>query len=157
MSSVIARRIAASPARSAGETWTVIVDLLAPASSSTARAELQNVAGVVCSAISAEATRDDPIVVQGCGPRVRIYCLFGDDAVVGDDVNEDALAKTPTEGDWSLSVPCPAHDLKWCQSALASISSRVTARTMGEDAPERTSRARAEDRLAINPEEFLRP
>lgn len=157
MSGVVARRIASSPARTASQTWEMIVELLAPNPKSPARAELLAAAGVACSAISSESTQDDAIVVWGSGARVRVYCAFGEAAITGDDVNEDALAKSPTEGDWSMSIPCPSEDVTWSQTKLASVSTRVTARAMGEDVADEATEAGARQSLAINMEEFLKP
>ena len=66
-----------------------------------------------------EAPTDDAIVIWGNGPRVRVYCLFGDSAISAEDKNEDALAICPTGGDWSMSLPCPPEDLSWVQEELA--------------------------------------
>jgi hypothetical protein len=130
--SVVARRVAAAPARAASEAWDIIVDLLAPARGSEARAELQSVRGVAITLIADEAFRDDAAVVRGEGPRVRIYCLYNDDAISGDDANENPLATTPTVGDWKMSLPCPPDDLAWVKAALAAKSNRITARSLGE-------------------------
>ena len=157
MSGVVARRVASTPARSAAETWEKIIDLLAPNPKSAARTELVAAAGVACSAISSESTRDDAIVVWGAGPRVRVYCIFGEAAVTGEDVNEDALAKPPTDGDWGMSIPCPAEDLAWSQRKLASGSKRVSARAAGEAVPDEALESGGARSLAINVEEFLRP
>jgi hypothetical protein len=78
--SVVARTFVSVPERSAVETWSRIVELIAPNHHSAARKELATVAGVACSCISDEALADDPIVVHGVGPRLRIYALYGDDA-----------------------------------------------------------------------------
>ena len=83
--------------------------------------------------IASEATKDCPIVVHGGGPRVRVYCVFGDDALTGDGVDESSLVATPTDGDWAMSIPCLAEDLSWCRGELASVSNRVTARVVGAD------------------------
>lgn len=156
MTTVVSRRVAATPARTASDTWRRIVAILAPDLSSTARSELESIEGVACSCIASEALKDDAVVVQGAGPRVRIYCVFGDDAVSGEDVNEDALAKSPTAGDWSLSLPCKADDLNWSQALLAKLSSRITARSVGDDVPERSVRAHTPTGRTINLDEFRR-
>jgi hypothetical protein len=157
MSSVVVRRIASTPARTASQAWEKIVELLAPNPKSPARAELLAAAGVACSAISSESTQDDAIVVWGSGPRVRVYCAFGEGSLTGDDVNEDALAKSPTDGDWSMSIPCPSEDVTWSQTKLATFSKRVTARAVGEDVTDETTEASSRRSLAINAEEFLKP
>ena len=71
-------------------------------------------------------------VVYGSGPRVRLYCLYGDKAISGDGASESALAFNPTEGDWRMSLPCRADDLDWVRDALKRKSSRITARDLDE-------------------------
>jgi hypothetical protein len=126
---IVARRFVSIPERSASATWDAISQLLAPESDSAAAAELRSVAGVAASLISREAMTS-PIVVWGAGPRVRIYCLYNDDAVEGDDANETALPFDTTDGEWYMSLPCPAEDLSWVKNALKSKSKRITARDM---------------------------
>jgi hypothetical protein len=156
---VVARRINATPARSAAEAWVLITDLLS-AHDSSARQELNRVSGIVCSLIAAEALRDSPLVVSGSGARLRIYCLYGDEAVLGENASEGALAWCPTEGNWSLSLPCLSEDLSWVQAALARVSTRITARDAAELAPtegtdsESSATATA---FSINREAFFRP
>jgi hypothetical protein len=133
MSTVIARRVASSPTRTATQTWDKIVELVAPDAGSEARRELAKAAGVACAAISSEATKDAAIVVWGAGPRVRIYCVFDEDAILGEGVNEDALAKSPTAGDWRMSLPCEPGDVTWSKNKLAAVSKRISARSLEED------------------------
>ena len=128
---VTARRIKATPARSASDAWLVIVDLLAPRPSA-ARDELLRIEGIASSLIASLAMQDTPIVVYGHGPRVRIYYLYDDDAISGKDASEGSLATSPTEGDWTMSLPAPAEDLDWVNRSLSSRSTRVTARDQTE-------------------------
>lgn len=154
---VVARRIKATPARPASEAWQVIVNLLAPVASD-ARSELLRVEGIASSLIASQAMKDAPIVVHGSSPRVRFYCLYDDEAIEGEQANEQKLATCPTEGDWSMSLPAPVEDLKWVQDSLKKRSSRVTARDMtgpvatesSEDEGQKSAGA------AINPEAFFR-
>lgn len=128
---VVARSFIAVPERSATETWNRIVELIAPDASSIAREELAAVAGVACSCISDEALADDALVVHGSGPRLRIFALYGDDAIEGDRANESPLSWVPTDGDWRMSIPCLHDDLAWVQAKLARSSTRVSARGPG--------------------------
>jgi hypothetical protein len=130
---VVARRIVATPARPASEAWAVMVDLLAPDKNSDARKELESVSGIASNLIADEAFDRTAGVVYGSGPRVRLYCLYGDKAISGDGASESALAFNPTEGDWRMSLPCPADDLNWVRDALKKKSSRITARDLDED------------------------
>jgi hypothetical protein len=153
---VIARRFASVPERSAVDTWNAIVELIAPDPRSTARTELAAVAGVACSLIASEMSA--PIVAYGSGPRLRIYCLFGDDAIEGDNVSEGALTYVPTEGDWRMSLPCPEEELGWVQKSLRS-STRVSARDEDEDVGDEKSEdrsARGEGVPTVNLDAFLR-
>lgn len=128
---VVARTFISVPARSATETWERIIALIAPDAGSPARSELASVAGVACSCIADESLQDDPVVVYGVGPQLRIYALYADDAVEGGGANESPLSWVPTEGDWRMSLPCLTDDLAWVRSKLAKGAKRVTAREAG--------------------------
>jgi hypothetical protein len=138
------------------ESWEAISALLAPGAQSDARKELAKVAGVAASTISSDGPRNDPIIVHGGGPRAHIYCIYGDDAVSGDGVEEDAFSKSPTEGDWRLSLPVPKEDLAWSQKKLGADSTRVTARAMGEELEEEKVAASVGGASVINIEEFMK-
>jgi len=128
---VVARTIISIPERSASDTWDRIVQLIAPDPRSAARRELAAVAGIVCSCITDEALRQDPLVLHGVGPRLRVYALYGDDAVEGDGAQESPLSYVPTDGDWHMSIPSLPDDLAWVQRGLKAVSSRVVARAVG--------------------------
>jgi hypothetical protein len=157
---VVARTFCSIPKRSALETWTAIVILLAPKAGSEACRELESVAGIASSLITREAM-NSPIVVYGCGPRVRIYCIYNEDAITGDAANENKLAFDATDGDWHMSLPCPADDLDWVVGALAKKTKRITARDQQEAVEsEDSSQALAAGKDAtasINMEGFLKP
>ena len=153
---VLARRIVAEPVRTASETWEVIVSLLASESDNGARKELLAIAGIASSLIAAEAMKGDPIVVYGSGPRVRIYCLYGEEAIVGDDANESKLISNPVAGDWSMSLPCPEDDLTWVQSALKKQSAHVGARTIGSSTDDDNEVVTSKGSASINLEAFSR-
>ena len=157
MSTVIARRVASTPTRTVTETWAKIVELVAPDPNSPARKELALAAGVACSSIASEATKDAAIVVWGGGPRVRVRCFFDEDAITQDDVNEDPLPKSPTEGDWKMSIPCLPEDVAWSTAKLASVSTRISARSMDEDVADEEPKADvAASSLSINLSEFMK-
>lgn len=153
---VLARVVRATPYRPADEAWDVIVGLLAP-DGGTARDELMKVAGVVTSLIAAEAPKNDKIVVWGGGPRVRITCIYGEDAITGDDAREEKLPSSPTDGDWRMSLPCPAEDLTWVRAALARQSQRITARKLGEKLDTDADEGQRGSAAAIDEEAFLQP
>jgi hypothetical protein len=96
-------------------------------------------------------------VVAGAGPRARLYCVYGEEAIEGVGVSESALPGSPAESStWSMSLPCPVEDLSWVRASLERLSSRITARDMAE-----TSLPEPDDEMAekatINVESFLRP
>src|SRR5262245_25893541 len=153
---VLARAVRAIPFRPAGEAWEVIVGLLAP-NGGAARDELMQVAGIATLLIAAEAPKDDKIVVWGGGPRVRVSCIYGDDAITGEGINETKLPRSPTDGAWSMSLPCPEEDLTWVQPALAKRSSRITARKLGEKLDTDADESQIATAATIDKEAFLRP
>lgn len=155
MSTVIARRLASTPRRSAAQTWQKIIEILAPNPHSAARLELMKASGVACASISSEATKDAPIVVWGHGPRVRIYCVFDEDSVTQDAINEDALPQTPTDGNWHMSIPCLPEDVKWSTDRLLSIS-RVSARSVDEEVEGERSKTLTSAVMTINPAELFK-
>ncbi len=156
MSTVVARRVASTPVRTATETWAKIVELVASDPDGPARKELALAAGVACSSIASEATKDAAIVVWGGGPRVRVYCLFDEDAITQEDANEDQLPKSPTEGDWKMSIPCLPEDVAWSKAKLASATSRITVRAMDEDVADGEPKAAAASSMSINSAEFMK-
>jgi hypothetical protein len=125
MSTVLARRVASTPIRTAVETWARIVEIIAPDPESPARRELAKVAGTACASIASEAPKEVPVVIWGGGARVRVYCVFDEDAITQDGLNEDALPKSPTDGDWRMSIPFLAEDVAWSGASLAAASSRL--------------------------------
>lgn len=153
---VIARRIVSEPVRLATATWTTIVDLLAPDANRTARAELLAIKGIASSLIASEAVKNAPIVVYGAGPRVRIYCLYGDDALTGENANEDKLVSSPVDGDWKMSLPASASDLEWVQKALKEKSSRITARDLNTEVDEMSEDSSNSKSISIDREAFFR-
>ncbi len=155
---VIARQFASTPARTAGETWKHIVALITKPQS-TSRAELEGVAGIAASIIADENPKENPIVIAGNGPRLCVYCVYGEDAIACHDCDESALAWSPTEGEWRLFLPCPEDDLEWVRNALARRSKRVYAydaakgRIREEEFPDSVNGRAA---FSVNVEEFLK-
>ncbi len=154
----IARKIIATPVRSTSQTWGIIIDLLAPETDGMAREELLAISGIACSLIADETMKKTPIVVHGSGPRVRIYCLYDEDAVSGENAREDALSFNATQGDWHMSLPCQSEDLSWVKTALKKLSNRVTVRDMTTDADSNKAHDGENFKAAvIDKEAFLRP
>lgn len=154
---VLARKVNSVPARLASETWERIVELVAPANGS-ARTELLSVIGVAASLITRESLRESPFEVWGDGPRIRVYCLYGDDAIEGEKANESALPDSPTAADtWRASLPCPADDLAWVRAQLSKHSSRITARDAKETVDLDSADETAASSPTINEASFFRP
>lgn len=156
--SVVSRKLKSTPVRSAGETWTAMVFLLAPDKSSDAHEELSSVGGVASSLISSESMEDAAVVCTGSGPRVRIYCLYDEDAITGEDARETPLQHCPTEEDWEVSLPCPPEDLDWVKRSLKEKSNRITARDVAERLGPKEEKANesASTSPQLNMEAFLR-
>jgi hypothetical protein len=159
--STLARKVAATPARLATNAWQRIIDLLAPTNAS-ARSELAGVVGVASLLITEETMKSSPIIASGDGPRVRVYCVYGDDAIEGSKVSEAAIAGSPVDQDegWKISLPCGSDDLEWVRASLKKRSAWITARDVSEtQLPEEAGdeNARSANAVTINVESFLRP
>jgi hypothetical protein len=116
----IARRVRSTPVRTATETWALIVDLIA-AGDDTIRDPLAAVGDVAAMLISEEHSANDPIILSGCGPQIRIYTLHGNAAIDGASANEAPL--TITAGDaWQLSFAATDADLDLATTALANVA-----------------------------------
>lgn len=156
MSSVVRRTFASTPARDAHATWIAIVDMLTRDCPAADRDELIVVAGTAASVIADQAPREAPIVVTCDGPRTRIYCLYDEDAIEGDDANESGLGFDPLNGDWAISLPCLGEDLGWVSSALAESSQRITARDLSKGlAEDSDTRSEASAGLSFDAAGFL--
>lgn len=116
---VIARRFRANPSRTSSQVWEAVTSLVC-GDDDGAKAEFLRVAGVAASLIADEAPRKNPIVIIGAGPRLRMYCLYNEDAIDGEDAKEDPLSWSPTEGGWKAYLPCPTADVSWVSAALSS-------------------------------------
>jgi len=127
-----ARRIASIPCRTATETWRTICELITP-QDGAARRELQAIVGVASALITEEYTQGAPIVLAGTGPQVRIYTLHGDAAIEADSLDEAPLNHDPTDGDWTLSLPCGDDDLDETLRAV-SESPHIEVRSLADQA-----------------------
>jgi hypothetical protein len=159
MSTVYQRTIKASPDRLSSEAWTVICALAAPDPKSSARKDLESVAGLAGTIISARYPLEDGIIIYGGGPRVRFYTIYDENAVSGENAKEDKLPSCPTEGDWKLSFPCGKEDLEWLKKTLEGKSKRFSIRALGEtvDAAEKdeSEKNQSQSSASINTDAFL--
>lgn len=127
----VARRFASTPKRTTTETWSAVVNLLAP-DAGAARDELARASGVISMLIADEVTKDRPLIVTGTGPQVRIYTVHGVDAIDDAGVSETPLPTNPTSGTWSLSVPVPEEDAEWVGGQLADLPHLTLAEPINE-------------------------
>jgi hypothetical protein len=119
----IRRDVSSIPQRSAAETWQRIIDLVTGPGSKDAQ-QLKDAASVMASIITDEHPASRAFMVEGVGPQLRIYCRFGMKAIEeGDDV--DALTWNPTEGEWTMHVPCDAENIDWVKASLSRTSPRM--------------------------------
>ena len=119
----IRRDISSIPDRSASETWQRIIDLVTSSGSKDLQ-QLKAAAGVMGSIITDEHPSTRPILIEGVGPQLRIYCSYGMDAIEqGSKV--DSLNWNPTDGDWTMHVPCDAENIDWVKKSLAGTSPRI--------------------------------
>lgn len=128
MSSVVSRTFRSSPHRSGSETWDAIIALLGRGKSTPAVDELNSVRGTATMLIIEQSFKEAPMVVTCDGPRTRVRCVYDDEALDDSAADENPLGFDPLQGDWEVSLPCPAEDLEWVQRALREKSTRINAR-----------------------------
>lgn len=120
----VKRTIASIPKRSAAETWRAIRELITGTGSVDAD-KLVAAASVMESLIADEHPASVPIVVKGVGSRLVIYCRYGEDAMEA-DFEVEKLTWNPTAGNWAMTAPTDADDVKWMNDTLAKRCSRIT-------------------------------
>ena len=158
MTTVASRTLRSIPHRGAVLTWETIVELLTQGNRDDTYGELMAVTGIAASLITDHSPQNSPIVVTCDGPRTRIYCIYGEDAIDGSGANENVLGFDPLKGDWRVSLPCTADDLSWVQEALKKHSSRIIARNLEAGLSEDNKAVAAKaGSLILNPEGFLKP
>lgn len=151
----VRRTFRSSPVRTAAATWTTIIDVVAP-KGAPGREQLKSLTGIAASLIATETWGETPVIIAGVGPQLRIYCLHDEDAIVGDDANEDALAWSPTTGDWTIELPCPPEDLEWVQTALSDTDVPASAVDCTQARAAPAKKASVDNVKAIDTEAFLR-
>jgi hypothetical protein len=116
----VRRDISSIPLRSASDTWQRIIDLVTGSGSRDVD-QLKRAAEVMGSIIADEHPGSRAIMLEGAGPQLRIYLRYGMKAVEeGEGV--DALTWNPTDGDWTMHVPCDIENLVWVKKSLASCA-----------------------------------
>lgn len=121
----VRRDISSIPHRSASETWQRIIDLITGADSKDTQ-HLDDATGVMGSIITDEHPAGRPILVEGVGAQLRIYCTYGMRAIE-DGSAVDPLTWNPTAGEWTMHVPCDNENLEWVKASLAKTSPRIRA------------------------------
>jgi hypothetical protein len=124
------RDIASTPFRSGEATWTVITDLIT-GPGTVDKEQFAAAASIMAMLISEEIHSEEPLTLVGQSARVVVYCSFGSDAMVMDEAI-DPLPMNPTEGDWTLYVPCPESDLAWASRTLGDRAPRIVLHKQGE-------------------------
>lgn len=119
----VRRDVSSIPFRSAGETWEQIIDLVTGKGSKEVQ-QLKGATGVMGSIITDEHPASRAIMLEGVGPQLRIYCRYGMTAVE-EGGKVDSLTWNPTEGDWTMHVPCDAENIDWVKKSLAKTSPRI--------------------------------
>ena len=116
----IARRVRAIPVRTATETWSLIVDMIT-AADDTIREELVQIGNIASMLISEEHTAQNPIILTGCGPQVRLYTLHGSTAIDGTNVNEQSLTIAAPDT-WQLSLPASGEEFRLAVAGIAATA-----------------------------------
>ncbi|HTZ68275.1 MAG TPA: hypothetical protein VMB83_12595 [Roseiarcus sp.] len=113
----IRRDISSVPLRTASETWDRFVELVS-GPGALYIGELKAAGRVIATSIADEILAERPLLLEGVGPQLRVYCRYGADAIQ-EGTGVDALTWTPTAGEWTLHVPCDAENLAWVRAAVA--------------------------------------
>jgi len=113
----VRRDVSSIPLRSASETWQRIIDLVTGQDSKDTQ-QLKTAAGVMGSIITDEHPASRAIMLEGVGPQLRIYLRYGMKSLeAGEKV--DSLTWNPTEGDWTMHVPCDEENIEWMKKSLS--------------------------------------
>jgi len=128
----VRREVGAAPHRDSDAVWQIVVELITGADSNDIE-QLDAAAGIASSIIADEHPAAKPIVVEGVGPRLVIYGVYGRKAMGVAD--PDALTWNPTDGDWTMHLPSAPEDLEWSKRALASRAPRIRVYDVEGDGP----------------------
>ncbi len=156
--SVVARKFSATPVRLSSDTWKAITGLVCQ-TDTAASAEFRDIAGLASCLINDKTFKDAPLIVKNEGPRLKVYCLYGEDAQGGEDVNEEKLTWQPTQKTWQAFLPCHADELHAYQAELKSRTSRFfvyDAEKGLEDEEQKTKSEGAAAAVAVDWEAFKR-
>ena len=147
MSTIVARRFLASPVRLSSDTWKAISELICQGDSSAA-AEFEKVSGFGSSLLNDELFAENPLVVKNEGPRLRVYCLYGEGAMSGEDKNEDSLTWKPTEKQWHVFLPCTADEYDETSKSMKEKSSKLSVYNIDKGIPDDEESSKSENASA---------
>jgi hypothetical protein len=141
--STVARHFTASPARLSSATWQAISELICKTDRDAA-AEFANVSGLASSLINERYFANNPLVLKNKGPRLRVYCIYGEDAVTEEGVNEDDLSWSPTCGEWHAFLPCSADEYDEMAASLKGKSVKFSIYNIEKGIPDDTQNEMAD-------------
>jgi hypothetical protein len=154
---VVVRRIAACPARISSEVWSVIIRLVCRGDKK-AEAEFEKVRGAAACLINDESFSSSAMSVRNEGPRLRVYCVYGDDAVANEDIKEEALTWNPTKGDWKAYLPCLSDDVEVMTKLFQGKSDHFEIYDVAKGVPDEETKVEASapdhEKSAVNWEAF---
>jgi hypothetical protein len=113
----VRRDISSIPVRSASETWQCIIGLVTGSGSKDVE-QLKRAAGVMGSIITDEHPARRAIMLEGVGAQLRIYLRYGMKALE-EGAKVDSVTWNPTEGDWTMHVPCDEENIAWVKKSLS--------------------------------------
>jgi hypothetical protein len=90
-----------------------------------------------------------PIVIKGTGPRLVIYCLYGEDAM-GADLDPDKLTWNPTAEGWRMTAPTDAGDVTWMTNMLDARAPRIAVHDVNAPVDDQDDSSRASEALKID-------
>jgi hypothetical protein len=146
--STVARHFTASPARLSSATWQAISGLICK-SDRDAAAEFAKVGGLASSLINEKFFADNPLVLKNKGPRLRVYCIYGEDAITGEDANESDLTWSPTSDEWQAFLPCSADEYDEMTASLKGKSVKFSIYNIEKGIPDDTENEMADSAAAV--------
>jgi hypothetical protein len=145
--STVARRFLASPARLSSDTWTAITKLVCKGQAN-ATSEFGKVSGIASALLNDELFKLHPFVVKNKGPRLRVYCIYGQDAIAGEGKNEDTLSWNPVADDWHAYIPCSQEEFKEVSALLKSKSANFSIYNIDKGLPDESAESESKNKTA---------
>lgn len=133
--STVARRFSASPIRLSSATWKAIAELICK-NDAGAATEFAKVSGNASCMINDNLFAKNPLVVKNKGPQLCVYCLYGEDAISGEEKCEDALSWQPTAHEWHGFLPCSEEEFTETAASLKAKSAKFSAYNIEKGIPD---------------------